>query len=87
LVFVGQKLNNSLLFDALQREWEQAIHFEQNTTHTTMFPKPHHLANCSSRSSEQLETSTTSRTHHPHKIHAWRHYIRNTVRTTAVWHI
>jgi hypothetical protein len=73
-IFVHQKHCKNLLFDALQRGWEQFIHFELITLHTTTFTKPYPTANWNLRNRIQFGISTTSRSHHLHKILVQRHY-------------
>ena len=43
-IFMHQKLNIILLFDALWHSWEQVIQFESNMMQTTTFTKLYHMA-------------------------------------------
>ena len=72
-IFVHQKLYKRL-FHALQHGWEQFIHFELNTMHTTVFTRPYSTAYWSLRNRIQFGISTTSRSQHLHKILVHRHY-------------
>jgi hypothetical protein len=68
-IFVGQKLGKSLLLYVLQCSCELVIHLEQNTAHTTTFPKPYHMLNWRPRNSEEAGTNKALRSHSLCKIH------------------
>lgn len=81
-IFVGPKLSKSLVFYVLQCNWELVIHLEQNTAHTTMFPKPYHTLNWRPRNSEEVGTNNALMSHSLCKIHVQRHCFRNTLCTS-----
>lgn len=62
-IFVGQKLSKSLLFNVLQCSWKLVIRLEQNTAHTTTFPKPYHMLNWRPRNSIEVGTNKALRSH------------------------